>query len=247
MASKLIWTDEETFFITSFNRKLYDDYAYQFLQTYADTKQTIKVICYVEEDYQYPNYSGITYVNMMNEIPELVAFKERHKDKVMVGTDNFRQDAVRFCHKVFAQHHASKLNKKFVWLDADNIFVKQFPNDFIDKFIPDDVFTTFYGRKEYTECGMLGFNCTLDVKKKFFDTYINYYTKDHIYDLKFKTDCHAFDATRSRIIIKERNKADGKDGHIIARDKEVNQYIDHKKGRRKYQPHSAEWITETRS
>ena len=44
MASKLIWTDEETFFITSFNRKLYDDYAYQFLQTYADTKQTIKVI-----------------------------------------------------------------------------------------------------------------------------------------------------------------------------------------------------------
>ena len=70
MVNKLIWIDEDTFFITSFNKRLYDDYVYQFLQTYAETKQTIKVICYVEEDYQYPNYQGITYVNMVQEIPE---------------------------------------------------------------------------------------------------------------------------------------------------------------------------------
>ena len=79
---KLIWTDEDKFFITTFNKRLYDDYAYKFLQTYAETKQTIKMICYVEEDYQYPNYAGITYVNILKEMPELVAFKERHKDKV---------------------------------------------------------------------------------------------------------------------------------------------------------------------
>ena len=41
---KLIWTDEDKFFITTFNKRLYDDYAHKFLQTYAETKQTIKMI-----------------------------------------------------------------------------------------------------------------------------------------------------------------------------------------------------------
>ena len=70
---KLIWTDEDKFFITTFNKRLYDDYAHKFLQTYAETNQTIKMICYVEEDYQserlynlYPDYKGITYVNNVN-------------------------------------------------------------------------------------------------------------------------------------------------------------------------------------
>ena len=238
MVNKLIWTDEDSFFITSFNKRLYDDYAHKFLQTYAETKQTIKVICYVEEDYQYPNYQGVTYVNMVQEIPEFTAFKERHKDKV---TENFRKDGVRFCPKVFAQHHASKLNKKFMWLDADNIFCKQFPSNFVETFIPGDTFTTFYGRNEYTECGVVGFNATLDISKKFFETYINHYLKDTIWDLRYNTDCHAFDNTRSLVKVKERNKADGADGHIIARDKEINIYIDHKKGKRKYMAHSPEW------
>ena len=47
MVSKLIWTDEDKFFITTFNKRLYDDYAHKFLQTYAETGQTIKMICYV--------------------------------------------------------------------------------------------------------------------------------------------------------------------------------------------------------
>ena len=59
-SNKLIWTDEDKFFITTFNKRLYDDYAHKFLQTYKpETNQTIKLICYVEEDYQYPNYKLI--------------------------------------------------------------------------------------------------------------------------------------------------------------------------------------------
>jgi hypothetical protein len=181
----------------------------------------------------------------MKEMPELVAFKERHKDKVWHDDSDFLQNAVRFSHKVFAQYHASKLNKKFMWLDADNIFMKQFPDNFIDSFIPDDTFTTFYGRNHYTECGVVGFNCTLDISKKFFDTYLSHYTKDTIYNLENKTDCHAFDNTRKLVQVKERNKNDGHGGHIIARDKEINPYIDHKKGKRKYKDNSPEWVRQT--
>jgi hypothetical protein len=164
---KLIWTDEDKFFITTFNKRLYDDYAHQFIQTYIDTKQTIKVICYVEEDFDYPKHDNITYVNILQEMPELVLFKERHKDKIWNDDSDFLQNAVRFCHKVFAQYHASKLKKKFMWLDADNIFIKQIPDNFMDTFIPGDTFTTFYGRSHYTECGVVGFNCTLDISKTF--------------------------------------------------------------------------------
>jgi len=246
MASKLIWTDEDKFFITSFNKRLYDDYAHKFLQTYAETKQTIKLICYVEENYQYPNYEGVTYINMVEEIPEFVEFKERHNNKVWIDDSDFLQNAVRFCPKVFSQHHASQLKKKFMWLDADNVFMKQFPDNFMDTFIPEDTFTTFYGRDHYTECGVVGFNCTLDITKKFFETYINHYIKDTIWNMVNKTDCHAFDNTKNMIKVKERNKNDGHGGHIIARDNEINSYIDHKKGKRKYKINSPEWINQTR-
>ena len=245
MVSKLIWTDEDKFFITSFNKRLYDDYAHKFLQSYVDTKQTIKMICYVEEDFDYPKIDGITYINIMKEMPELVAFKERHKDKIWHDDSDFLQNAVRFSHKVFAQYHASQLNKKFMWLDADNIFMKQFPDNFVETFIPGDTFTTFYGRNHYTECGVVGFNCTLDISKKFFETYVNHYIKDTIWNMVNKTDCHAFDNTRNVIKVKERNKNDGHGGHIIARDKEINPYIDHKKGKRKYKINSPEWLTQT--
>ena len=242
---KLIWTDEDKFLITTFNKRLYDDYAHKFLQTYVETKQTIKMVCYVEEDYQYPNYAGITYVNILKEMPELVAFKERHKDKIWNDDSDFLQNAVRFSHKVFAQYHASKLGKKFMRLDADNIFMKEIPNNFMDTFIPDDTFTTFYGRSHYTECGVIGFNSTLDISKKFFDVYLSHYTKDTIYNLPNKTDCHAFDNTRKLVPVKERDKNDGHGGHIIARDKEINPYIDHKKGKRKYKINSPEWLQQT--
>jgi hypothetical protein len=216
-----------------------------FFQTYSETKQTIIMFCYVEEDYQYPNYAGITYVNLLKEMPELVAFKERHKDKIWNDDSDFLQNAVRFSHKVFAQYHASKLGKKFMWLDADNVFMKQFPDNYMDIFIPEDTFTTFYGRDHYTECGVIGFNCSLDISKKFFETYLSHYTKDTIYDMPNKTDCHAFDNTRKLVQVKERNKKDGHGGHIIARDKEINPYIDHKKGKRKYKPNSPEWVNQT--
>ena len=80
----------------------------------------------------------------------------------------------------------------------------------------------------------MGFNCTLDISKKFFDTYLSHYTKDTIYNLPNKTDCHVFDNTRKLVKVKERNKNDGHDGSIYSpRDKEINQYIDHKKGKEK--------------
>ena len=57
--------------------------------------------------------------------------------------------------------------------------------------------------------------------------------------MKFKTDCQALDATREIMKknpnYKETDRGDGLDGHVIFRDKEISIYIDHRKGRRKYE------------
>ena len=61
------------------------------------------------------NYEGVTYVNMVKEILSLQRLK---KDIKIKSLENFRKDGVRFVLKYLIQHHVSKLNKKFMWLDG---------------------------------------------------------------------------------------------------------------------------------
>jgi hypothetical protein len=235
------------FFVTSFNRKLYNEYAHSFIETYLKTDQTIPVLCFVEDNSIFIEHPNFTFINLFEVEPELVKFLERHK-KPKLENNNFLQDATRFCFKVFAQYNASKLKKKFVWLDADNVFMSKIPHNFIDSFLPNEIFTTFYGRYlTFTECGIVGFNCNLPVSKKFFEVYVSHYTKDLIWGLIDKTDCHAFDNTRRMVNVPERNKDDGQGGHIIARDKEINRFLDHRKGKRKMLVNSREWEGQSNS
>lgn len=248
------------FFITSFSWNLYKDYANRFIDSYIQTNQTIPVTIYVEEDInKYPQVNNITYVNLFEAVPSFKDFIERHKDKESKRFNSeskieFRADFIRFAPKVFSQYHASKQNKKFIWLDADNRFVKQIPETFVDEFIPNDTFTSYYGRKEYTECGVLGFNSALDneLNNSFFEKYLSWYDKDDVLKLPEtqRTDCHTYDKTRNIFKTnpkyKELRKGDGADGHIIARDKSINIFLDHHKGKRKYRDASPEWVKETK-
>ena len=119
------------FFITTFNAKLYEQFAFNFIKTYKDTNQVIPLICYIEEDYNYPVHENITYVDLNKAMPELLLFKKRNKEKIIDIDDEkndnsqFLQNAVKFSHKVFAQAHASYRNEKFLFIDADNVFKKK--------------------------------------------------------------------------------------------------------------------------
>ena len=85
----------------------------------------------------------------------------------------------------------------------------------------------------------MGLNaCGLNTSKVFFEKYLAYYTEDKIFDSKFKTDSQALDGTRKAMKkifdYKEIDKGDGMDGHVIYRDKIMLNYLDHRKGKRKY-------------
>lgn len=231
-------------FITTFNRKLYDDYAKNLIDSYLKTKQSISLYVFVEGDLDYFKKSDkIHYIDLFEEEPELVKFIERNKANKVTS---FRFDAVRFSYKVFAQNAARKYGQKIFYVDADCVFAKQIPNKWFDECLPDDTFVSFYDRpNQYTETGFVAFNENKLISKEFFNHYINYYKEDTIFDLKVLTDCDTFDATRNSFkkvaTYKEKKLGDGNNGHIMARDKFLNPYIDHRKGLRKEKQHSPEW------
>ncbi len=234
------------FIITTFNHKIYNQYANNFINTYIETNQQIPLVCYVEDNFEYPKHKYITYVKLQDKMPQIIDFKKRHADKIIEIEDErddstqFLQNAIKFSHKVFAQAHASYKNKKFIFMDADNIFKKEISESFFNSFIPNNTFLTCYGRPNWVEAGVIGFNSRIkNISKAFFKIYLNFYLEDKIFKMKFKTDCQALDATREIMKknpnYKETDRGDGLDGHVIFRDKEISIYIDHRKGRRKYE------------
>ena len=235
------------FFTTTFNSRLYKEYAHNFLETYLKTKQEIPLICYIDDDYNYPKNRNITYIKLYEAMPQIQEFKSRHSNIILdleyeaFSDQEFLQNAVRFSHKVFAQVHSSYSKKKFMYIDADNIFKNEITNNFIDNFIPDDVMVTCYGRPNYVETGIIGFNAGLKgISDFFFQKYLSYYTEDKIFNSKFKTDSQALDGTRNEMKnikgYREIDRGDGMDGHVIFRDKIMLNYLDHRKGKRKYEP-----------
>ena len=231
-------------FVTTFNKKLYDEYAKNLVDTYVKTKQILPLYVFVEDDINYyKKIDGITYLNLFEEEPELKKFIERNKSK---EATSFTFDAVRFSYKVFAQNAARKYGNKIYYVDSDCVFVKQIPNNWYDECLPDDVSISFYDRpNQYTETGFVAFNENNITSKEFFNHYINYYKEDTVYKLNAYTDCHTLDATRKHFEkvtnYKEKKLGDGAGGHIMARDKFINPYLDHRKGPRKQKQHSPEW------
>ena len=239
----------EHIFITTYNKRLYDEYAKNLVDTFVKTKQALPLYIFVEDDINYfKKIDGITYLNLFEEEPELKKFVERNKSE---KSKSFTLDAVRFSYKVFAQNAARKYGKKIYYVDSDCVFEEQIPKNWYDECLPDDVFLSFYDRpNQYTETGFVAFNENKLISKEFFNHYINYYKEDKVFKLNGYTDCHTLDATRKyfekNTHYKEKKLGDGGHGHIMARDNFIHSYIDHRKGKRKHKQNSPEWIKNKR-
>ena len=247
-------------FVTTFNKALFDKFAYKLIETYINTNQIIPLYCYVEDDINlYPKHENIFYVNLFTNQPECKKFVERNKEKNKNLPKNvYLLDSVRFSYKVFAQSDSRKYGEHIFYIDADTYFIKSIPSDWYDTCLPENIFTSFYDRLGYyTESGFLAFNGSLKTEKGvklidlFFALYTSYYTKDLIYSLPAFTDCHAFDAARMRFIFlspniqkykiyKEKKLGDRKlwfstgKLNVMDTDNFINDYIVHEKGAKKF-------------
>ena len=221
--------------VTTYNNKLYKEYAYRFESTYNwDFPYTV----YNEDD------------GMMEAIPECKAFVERNKNK-FEGKDflkDFWLDGVRFCYKVYAYTHAIMQYQDLdgiIGIDADSVFYKKIDANWIKKHIHrDNCMMSYLGRgNHYSECGFLYFNMKHPDIQSYANRMKHMYDTDGIYNLKEQHDSYIWDYVRKEFEnrgTKNYDLGDGKAGHVQARSI-LGTIYDHTKGERKIKGRSKEF------
>ena len=85
--------------VTTFNKRLHDEYAHRFMSTY---NWPFELIVYSEDEI--PN---VETFNTFDLIPKCKEFVDRNINREVpsLNLDTFKYDAVRFCYKVYVYTH----------------------------------------------------------------------------------------------------------------------------------------------
>ena len=162
-------------FVTSFNEEGLKVYGMKMLETAArNWKPPLKLTAYYHDfdidKHDVPRCDHIEYRNL-NLVTEMIAFKETFSEHN--GTENgqiqynFRLDAIKFCHKVFALTELafeladdSRDPGWCIWLDGDTFTKKEFNSKDLDNFLNPKAELAFLGRKhfDYSETSFMAFN-----------------------------------------------------------------------------------------
>jgi hypothetical protein len=218
--------------ITSFNEKLFKDYAYRFVKTY---NLPFELKIYTEKLFDIKEKYGCKYPLIeLNNDSKL--FVKRNKNKFF---RDYIHDGVRFSYKVYAITQAAIDIKDYdilIWIDADSVFYKPFEIDFIKKNLYDqNKMMTYLGRgTRYSECGFLLWNLKHKDTQNYFKEMKKMYDEDLIYDQEEHHDSYIWDLVRKKFE-KERGVVNIDiglkeiHGHVHA-ESILSNYFDHLKG-----------------
>jgi hypothetical protein len=232
--------------VTTFNEKGLADYGERFLTAF-DQHWPSDVMLYAYHEGLKPDVqsSQITYIDLEERCPDLVAFKKRHvQDKIVHGTladgdYGYRMDAVRFAHKVFALVDCglSVGADVLFWLDTDSVTFADVPTALLEEVMPKDVYTSYLGRPHtYSECGFVGYALTHPRHAEFMEFWRHLYLDDSLFELPEWHDSFVYDMVRNTF---ENTLQDFKSYNIAGKDvpsdhpfinSVLGQYMDHMKG-----------------
>jgi len=163
-------------FVTSFSESGYHEYAKNMLQSVVDkwNPKHFKLVAYYHDfdidKEDAPKSDAIEYRNL-NDVSEMLEYRERMK--VHDGTEggkmpyNWRLDAIKWCHKVYAMTElAFEMmdndieDNWMIWLDADTVTTKRLDVKQVKRWLPDKADLVHLGRKDvdYSETSFMGFN-----------------------------------------------------------------------------------------
>lgn len=163
------------YFVTSFNAEGYNKYAKNMLLSVDENwKDDLHLVAYYHdfpEDLikDLPVSKTISYRNL-NDVKEMLAYRERMKqfDGTMDGKTeyNWRMDAIKWCHKVYALTDFTLFNYPdetvdwVFWIDADTLTTKPFSKEKLFNFVENKAEVVHLGRKDvdYSETSFMGFN-----------------------------------------------------------------------------------------
>jgi hypothetical protein len=115
------------------------------------------------------------------------------------GQQDYRFNAVKFCHKVFALNDCA-LNSgadKMYWIDADCVAFDAVTPDLLARVLPGGVYTCYLGSNEtHSECGFLGFDLHHPRNREFMEFWRQIYAEDLVFDLPQWHDSYVYDMVR---------------------------------------------------
>lgn len=248
--------------VTTFPPNRWEAYGKRMIESFIDNwPSDVKLYVYYEKELPPITHPKIEYVNLEEVNPDLLAFKERHKNDPVAngelqeidggvrrrpeagkndkGKGSFLWDAVRFAHKTFAVAHAVKtINTDVVlWLDADTYTFRPIPKDFVLDLLPQDKLVNYLGRGEkYPECGWVTYNRRHPKITEFINTWVDLYKNDTIFKHLEWHDSYVFWQVVKQVAPDQGydiGKGAGAKGHHIFINSVLGAYVDHMKGKRK--------------
>jgi hypothetical protein len=184
--------------VTTFNEKLYDVYAKDFLETY---NWPYKLNVVTEDGFSDSSYD----VNWLDPSHDHIEFIERHRDQKFGEVGYYLHDGVRFCHMVFAYTDLALRGDLdyLIFFDADVVFKKPLPeNELFELFYPDSeaLFGTYIRRNEYAESfggpswvetGSMFFNLRNPKCIEFLSELRELYASNEIWEHELQADSYA--------------------------------------------------------
>lgn len=242
--------------VTTFHKSGYEQYGRRMINTFLQNwPKSVKLYVYAEDCTVIERADNLIVTDLHSASPELVAFKQKHKDDPKARGDisgvprlssrkdshkPFKWDAIRFSHKVYAIFDCARQcgDTILFWMDADTVCHSPITEEKILEMAPLTIDLGFLGReKKFSECGLYSMNLTSDRVRGFLRKFQNMYddADNGIFTLDEWHDSYVFDAVRKQCDLVERNWSQGiisGEGHPLI-NCEWGAYLDHLKGDRK--------------
>ena len=174
---------------------------------------------------EWSSANNILFIDIMNN-GDVLEVDSNLSPKISHTDEYSSPRSVKWFRPVSAIKQASDLTDlPFCSIDSDCLFTTKVEESFFDEMKKYNV--SFLGRENFktmrhggydpqgnyvhtitvpatkkdthTETGFILFNMEMEGTKEFINNNFEYWTKDRILDLEFKTDCHSFDAVRKEM------------------------------------------------
>ena len=234
--------------VTTFSDNGWNEYGKRFVETFTQHwPEDIKLKIYC--DTIQPEYNDVEWIKLNEVCPDLVAFKDRHKDNENAHglrpdgqKKSYLWDAVKFAHKSYCVSHAA-LNADsdlVVWLDADVVTHSDVPDGFIESLLPENHYCAYLGRQKiYPECGFVIYDTRSLHNQAFMQDWQDMYRTDSLFNEIEYHDSYLFWVLQKKYTergMQSFNISEGHPhipgGHVFI-NSPLGAYMDHLKGARK--------------
>ena len=242
--------------VTTFNADGYKKYGKRMIQTWlANWPADAELRVYAENCAVAESAPNLQVLDLELASPQLVAFKNQWRDVPKANGDisaitglnqrkdfkkQFKWNAVRFSHKVYAIFHAAKNSTAdwLIWMDADMVCHSPVSELDLYRLIPANTDLCYLGRQgKFSECGLYAMNLKHSSMERFLWDFQRLYddAENGIFRLTEWHDSFVFDVVRKNHQLNELDWSSHLitgEGHPLI-NSEWGAYLDHLKGARK--------------